>query len=327
VSGDTAVVLLRHYGPEGAAEVGRSGFLVADVGHLGAGFQSGPIASTESFCSFNEPCVVNASCAGTNAAANPAKSAVALMQWIAGAFIYTCTGGLIADSDTGTQIPYFLTANHCLSSNNTAANLETYFQFTLPCGSTSCPAQTNPGGIQRLGATVKATGSAGDFTLLQLSQTLPSGSVFLGWTNTAVANTNGVNLYRISHPAWAPQSYSAHTVDTSAPTCTGWPRGQRIYSRDGVGATEGGSSGSPVVNASSQIVGQLSGACGFNPGDPCDNTSNATVDGAFAYYYASVAPFLNPGTGGCTPTGQSCTINSQCCSNRCKGPTGNKTCK
>jgi len=326
VSGDTAVVVLRHHGPGGQADLARSGFAIADVGHLGPGFQAGPIASTESFCSFNASCVENASCYNV-AAVNDAKSAVALMQWIAGAFIYTCTGGLIADSDGATQVPYFLTANHCLSSNNTAANLQTYFQFSIACGSTSCPAQTNPGGIQRLGATVKATGSAGDFTLLQLSQTPPAGSVFLGWNNAPIANTNNAALHRISHPSWAPQAYSAHHVDTGAPTCTGWPRGQRIYSRDDVGATEGGSSGSPVVNGSGQIVGQLSGACGYNTGDECDAVSNATVDGAFAYYYSSVAPFLAGGGGGCQAAGTSCTSNSQCCSNSCKGPRGNKTCR
>jgi len=328
VAGDSAIVVLKHHGPDGAEDLVRSSFRIADLGHLGPGFRGGPTPSTESFCSFNASCVENASCYNV-AAANPAKSAVALMQWIAGAFIYTCTGGLINDTVSTSQIPYFLTANHCLSSNSNAANLETYFQFSISCGSTSCPGQTNPGGIQRLGATVKATGSAGDFTLLQLNQAAPGGSVFLGWNNTAIANTNGADLYRISHPAWAPQSYSKHTVDTSAPTCTGWPRGQRIYSRDNVGATEGGSSGSPVVNSSSQIVGQLSGACGFNPGDPCDDVNNATVDGAFAYYFTSVQPFLDPGTGGCTllPAGASCTSNSQCCSNNCKGPRNRKTCR
>jgi V8-like Glu-specific endopeptidase len=250
------------------------------------------------------------------------------MQWVAGAYIYTCTGGLIADSDTTTQIPYFLTANHCLSSNRTAQSLETYFQFSIPCGSTSCPGQTNPGGIQRLGATVKASGTAGDYTLLQLSQAPPTGSVFLGWNNTPIASTNNAALYRISHPAWAPQAYSAHHVDTTAVTCTGWPRGERIYSRDDAGATEGGSSGSPVVNSASQIVGQLSGACGYNTADPCDKTSNATVDGAFAYYYASVAPFLAAGGGGtCKPAGGTCTANSQCCSKSCKGKGTAKTCQ
>jgi hypothetical protein len=281
------------------------------------------------------------------------------MQWIQGAFIYTCTGGLIADSDGASQIPYFLTANHCLSSNSVAQNLETYFQFSLSCGSTNCPGQTNPGGIQRLGATVMTSGTGGDFTLLRLNQTPPGGSVFLGWNNTPVANSNGTALYRISHPAWAPQAYSADTVSTSAPTCTGWPRGERIYSRTNTGGTEGGSSGSPVLNSSSQIVGQLSGACGTNVNNECDHVNNATVDGAFAFYWTSVQPYLgttcvptteicndgidndcdtaidcadsncagSPFCPSCTPVGGSCTVNANCCSNKCKGPAGRKTCR
>ena len=86
-------------------------------------------------------------------------------------------------------------------------------------------------------------------------------------------------------------------MDTSAGTCSGWPRGERIYSRDITGATDGGSSGSPVLNASSQVVGQLSGACGLNVNDVCaggPGRSQHTVDGALAYYYPTVQPFINP---------------------------------
>ena len=117
-------------------------------------------------------------------------------------------------------------------------------------------------------------------------------------------------------------------VDTSKPTCQTLSRGNFIYSRDTLGGTEGGSSGSPVVNGSSQIVGQLYGACGFNVNDACDSASNATVDGAFAASFPLLAPFLNPGTGGgCGAKGTSCTTASQCCSNNCGGKTGAKTCK
>jgi V8-like Glu-specific endopeptidase len=360
VFGSVGVVLLRHYGPDGAADLKRISFSISDVGHIGTKFTAAlrAVPIIESFCGFNVPCIDNASC-HTGTPADPAKSAVALMQWVSGQFIYTCTGGLLNDTVSTSQIPYFLTANHCISTAGNASNMEAYFQFTLPCGSTSCPPQTQPGGIQRLGATIKTTGTAGDFTLLQLNQTPPSGSVFLGWNNTPVASTNNAKLYRISHPAWAPQAYSDQHVDTGAPTCTQWPRGQRIYSRTDVAGTEGGSSGSPVVNASSQVVGQLSGACGTNVNDSCDNVSNATVDGAFAYYWPSVQPFLNPATctpvtevcndgidndcdgftdcadsncvgspscPTCSPLGATCTSNAQCCSNKCKGG-ARKTCR
>ena len=82
-----------------------------------------------------------------------------------------------------------------------------------------------------------------------------------------------------------------------------------------------------MVNGSGQIVGQLYGACGTNVNDACDSASNGTVDGAFAVSYSGLAQFLNPGSGGtCGPKNAVCTSNSQCCSNKCKGPPGGKIC-
>jgi hypothetical protein len=79
------------------------------------------------------------------------------------------------------------------------------------------------------------------------------------------------------------------------------------------------------LNGSGQVVGQLSGACGFNVDDPCDAASNATVDGAFANYFNEVEAFLDPGS--CLPPGAECTSNSECCSNRCRHrPGGLRTC-
>jgi hypothetical protein len=304
VSGSVAYVQLRYFGTVSDNDLQSTRFVITDIGYLGEKFllpylqqlreYSENISRPETLCSYNEPCIEDASCySGT--AINNAKYAVAHIEWIELPWLYYCTGGLVADTDPGTQIPYFLTANHCISTDSTAATLEFYWRYwTSSCGG----ACYDPvGAVPRtLGADVLSTNSTGDYTLMELDANPPSGSYFMGWTSSAVAFSNGTQLFRISHPSGAPQAYSAHHVDTSAPTCGGWPRGSWIYSRDDIGATEGGSSGSPVYNLSGQIVGQLSGSCGYNINDPCDSVLNATVDGAFASYFSQVQQWLDPST-------------------------------
>jgi V8-like Glu-specific endopeptidase len=242
----------------------------------------------------NINCLIDAACTNV-AAANPEKLAAAKIEWIAGAFIYTCTGGLLSDTNPA-QDNFFLTANHCISKNNNAGSASFYWRYATSVCNGICPAN-NGWPFVTTGSTVSATNRKGDFTLLHLNSAPPAGSVQLGWTSAPVANTNNAQLYRISNPNFGPQVYSQHNVDTSAGTCSGWPRGERIYSRDITGAIDGGSSGSPILNASSQVVGQLSGTCGTNPSDACASgpgEANATVDGAFAFYFNTVKPFLNP---------------------------------
>jgi V8-like Glu-specific endopeptidase len=306
---------------------------LAQVGVMGARFAApryGPkgafdlddmkafTAQASNLCSNNADCVVNAACQ-SSAVVNTAKDAVASILYLSGGSYYICTGGLIADTVATSVIPYFLTANHCVSRTNEAASVETYFDYATTCSSPNCTQPYNNTG-ETVGATIMATNSSSDYSLLRLSAapTTPDGvATYLGWLSTPVANTNNLALYRISHPSGSPQAYTEGVVDTAKGTCRGLPRGSFIYSRDTVGGTEGGSSGSPVVNGAGQIVGQLYGACGFNLNDVCDSASNATVDGAFAASYPSLAPFLNPGI--CSAAGSACTSNSQCCSNSCKG--------
>ena len=284
-----------------AGTSGTPTFTVAGLGYLTPEFGMAnhlkPVtnAANTKPCSFNATCTIDAACGTEDAAVNVASDAVAHMLFVSGAYLYICTGGLVADSDPGTNVPYFLTANHCISKGSEASSLETFF-FYRAASCQSCP---DPGAANTTGASLVVGGRTGDFTLLRLSQAAPSGAAFLGWSTTAVANTNNTPLFRLSHPKGSPQAYSTHVVDTSKVTCRSWPRGSWIYSRDLLGATEGGSSGSPVVNAAGQVVGQLTGGCGYNVNDVCDAAQNATVDGAFAAYYASVQPYLGGGGGGC----------------------------
>lgn len=307
------------------AEVGVMGarFTVPRYGVNGVFDMSNTRSITENaLCSNNAACVVNAACQSSTVV-NNAKDAIATMLFQSGGSYYICTGGLIADNVTTSIIPLFLTANHCISRAAEASSLETYFDYAATCSSPNCTQPYNNVG-ETVGATIKFASSTSDVSLLQLSSapTTPDGvAAYLGWTSTPIANTNNAALYRIHHPGGSPQSYSEGVVDTTKGTCRTLARGNFIYSRDTLGATEGGSSGSPVLNASGQIVGQLYGACGTNLNNVCDAANNGTVDGAFAVSYAGLAPFLNPGTGTCGAKGSSCTSGSQCCSSSCKGGT------
>lgn len=275
-----------------------SSFTIADIGHILPSFVA-EVAQTASHESFpcpsagNPSCVLDASCTSSGPAV-PAKNGTAKMEWIAGRYIYTCTGGLINDTNP-TQNNYFLTANHCLSTNGTAATVQFYWQFRTSSCNGTCPhplINNTAWTPKTSGSVVRKTNKKGDYTLLQLNGPPPAGSIFLGWTSVPVSN--GQALYRISNPNFGPQVYSDSNVNTSLPTCIGWPSTQRIYSRGVNGATDGGSSGSPVLNSSSQIVGQLSGACGTNLNNSCDHQNNATVDGRFSYYFTAIKPFINP---------------------------------
>ncbi|HVS03305.1 MAG TPA: trypsin-like peptidase domain-containing protein [Thermoanaerobaculia bacterium] len=301
VAGETAVLQVRYTGSDTRASLRGARFTVQEVGHLSEKFLysllerqgEGLQLSEQAFCSFNANCVENANCSNLPAAIEEARDASAHILFASGPWLYICSGGLVNDSDDGSQIPYFVTANHCISKGGEASSMEAYFFFETNCGG-SCTLGSN---VPRTsGSTIVSTSKTSDYTLLRLNQSAPSGAWFLGWNSTAVANNHNTALYRISHPKGAPQAYSTHSVDTSKPTCRSWPRGNWIYSRDTYGATEGGSSGSPVLNASGQLVGQLSGACGYDVYNVCNSADNATVDGAFAAYFDSVAPYLGGGS-------------------------------
>ena len=286
VFGSEVIVQVRGAVP--GAALGRASFRITEVGVLIPTFTEQIPQAPNAFCG-NAACIVDASC---YSAANSIKDAYAKMEWISGPFLYTCTTGVLNDTNPSST-NYALTANHCLSKAGTAKNVSFYWRFRTSACNGACPSNTGwP--YKTTGAGVAASNRSGDYTLLTLNTAPPAGTVRLGFTNVAVANTNGVALHRVSNPDFGPQVYSEHTVSTTAPTCQGWPRGERIYSKDTLGATDGGSSGSPVVNASDQVVGQLSGGCGTNVNNVCDAASNATVDGALAFYWNSVKPFINP---------------------------------
>ena len=148
ITGPIAYLQLRHFGPVSTSGLRSINFSIADIGHIGPKFLLAFLQDLNrtpeeanrvmEHCPENEPCVNDASCYN-GTAINNAKYAVAHMEWISDAWIYYCTGGLVADTDSSSQIPYFLIANHCISKDKAAAALECFWQYrTSNCGGT-CP--------------------------------------------------------------------------------------------------------------------------------------------------------------------------------------------
>lgn len=284
---------LRYDGADVTTALDATRFTLSEVAHLDDRFLPGRRPATQSVrehCSnLNVDCVENAECDLHDPAVDPIvedlRNATAELFFQSGASWYMCTGGLIESLD-GTP-GHLWTSHTCISTAEEAASLESYFHFTTPCPpgggpTTDCDFADDPtyGLTPVFGATIVDTSDVTDFTLLMLDGDPPAGTTHLPWSTTPVANTDGVALYRISHPSGAPQAFSEHEVDAAWDLC-GEP-GDFIYSQDIIGATEGGSAGSPVYNAAGEIVGQLYGKCGTNLGDDCDSINNRRWDGAFS---------------------------------------------
>ena len=323
VNGSELFVQVRHYGIAVQADLVSTWFIIDQIGHIDpSAVELGAVGEygIGSRC-YDAPCVENADCSDTSHMGG-AESAVAHYQYIKRPYIYMCSGGLLADSDAGSDIPYFLSANHCLSKQKLANTAEFYFDYRVDCpercGDPEADATKVTGGAEIL-----STSSTSDYTLMRIKGTVPGDRLFLGWTNAEIAFSDGAGLFRLAHPNGGPLSYSTHGVDTEKGTCSSWPRGDWIYSTDTFGATEGGSSGSPVLNSAAQVVGQLSGGCGTNVYDNCDTVNNATVDGALARYYDQVSQWLGDGGSGeptCTDDPDLCVGDEICCGGQCVVP-------
>jgi len=223
-------------------------------------------------------------------------SSVALFSYIKADGAYVCSGALILDTKDS-FLPYFLTANHCVSTQAEASSVEAFWDYRAPSCNAAPPSRSSR--PRSSGATLLATSSTTDATLLKLSS-VPGTRFFLGWRASDVPD--GTLVHHVSQAGGGPQVYSSSLVTTTGGTCSSAPRGPYLYSTMVLGATSGGSSGSPAIYGNGQIVGQLRSACGPDPQNPCD-TRNLEVDGAFAQSLATLRPWLSPAD---TPTCAAC---------------------
>lgn len=202
-----------------------------------------------------------------------------------------CTGTLLNDSDPNSTIPYFITANHCISTASEAASATFYWNFKKSvCGG------INPVTVQQtVGASLLTTSRAEDSSLLRL-RTLPQGVFLAGWDNIPFRLNMGVtgihhprgDLKKISNGRTLPRNYRVNMANnrfTVAPN----PAGHHLGVIWNSGVTEPGSSGSGIfLNSNRRFIGVLSGG-----GSSCQVPNQPDYYGRFAMFYRQASGFIN----------------------------------
>lgn len=193
------------------------------------------------------------------------KNSVCLMTFSDSKNSYYCTGALINNvKEDGT--PYFLTANHCISTDAEAGTLVTYFGYE----NSTCSSSDASKKKTLAGATLKSANSYSDFSLLLLKE-YPSSdynAFYAGWNVGGDLPASGVAIH---HPEGTPKCiaidnntvksypYSTSWVDESGKVISTTSANTHWLVVFSAGDTEAGSSGSPLFDQDKRVVGQLHG--------------------------------------------------------------------
>ncbi|HMP35532.1 MAG TPA: FG-GAP-like repeat-containing protein [Kiritimatiellia bacterium] len=210
-----------------------------------------------------------------------AKAIAAIASITDVGFIF-CTGTLVTDgAPLSFRNDYFLTANHCVGTPGEASNLEFYWFYNTPFCNGTPP---NPRDVPRTGGgadyLVGATYSQlSDFTFLRLRQRPPTNTTRAAWSSTPV--NAGEPVAVIHHPDGSHKRISFGNINTA--NANYWKV------RWTTGATEGGSSGSPLFNSAKRIIGQLYG--GYSS---CSFRTGLDDFGRFDQSFPRIEAWLNP---------------------------------
>ncbi|MCQ2336586.1 MAG: trypsin-like peptidase domain-containing protein [Paludibacteraceae bacterium] len=167
------------------------------------------------------------------------------------------TGTLINNPD---HKPYIITAGHCMEGLENSKKSVFYFQYHVPAADTLVQGSRE---LSVCGATTVAYAKDLDLALLELNQMPPKDyrPYLAGWDATepqyaplkCIQHPNG-DMAKVSYAMVNPVK-SKSTVDTSKfPYKSFW-----FISRWSRGCTQGGSSGSALLNAENRIIGTLTG--------------------------------------------------------------------
>jgi lysyl endopeptidase len=220
-------------------------------------------------------------------------------------FTFFCSGALV-NNTAEDKTPYFMTAEHCISTPEEATSMVFYWNYqndtcrtpgTAENGSVTDddPADQTSTGAElqvRFGNWHRMEQIAGrpDLALVEVDDEIPDrfNLFFSGWSRLGTSTEEGVTVH---HPQGHGKRIS-FDEDPSSTTAFGENNSGDTHLRIGnweVGTTEGGSSGGPLYNREQQMVGVLSG--GFAG---CVNAGGAE-DNNEPDWYGRLAPGFETG--------------------------------
>lgn len=192
-----------------------------------------------------------------------------------------CTGAMLNNSANDGR-PYMMTAFHCGAMNNAIL----YFNYQR----SGCNSGTSSLTSTASGTSLKASNKKQDFRLTEV--TGPINPAFnhymLGWDRSSSAPASAVCIH---HPSGDVKKISFENnpcgVNSTRWVVTQWDAAPSAPNN--VGVTEGGSSGSPLMNQSDgRFRGQLWGGAAY-----CGYPFNDSY-GRFDQAWAACRPFLDP---------------------------------
>ncbi len=297
--GDTQFIEL--FVPAGQSTQGTA-ILVDAISHIFASPTDGFKSATQLKGSSGS-CNVDAICPTQTAGYVNAKNAVAHMQFQAGCgsggAIATCicTGTLLNDTDSATQVPYFYSAAHCLSTQTQANSLATYWNYDNPVCGQSVDVSRNQANVVVGGADLLFANSNTDVLLLRLKSAPPPTAFFAGWDSATINGLTNVTI--IHHPAGDPKKVTlGQTLTNPFTILADQGNASFITPTYSSGVTEGGSSGSGVFTISSGnyflrgglLGGPSSCATANDPNNPSNRDYYSRLDIAFP----SISQWLTP---------------------------------